>query len=461
MNFRIAAFELLSSWKKNRSYMNKLLSAFHQKHSLSAQELSACNAVCLGVVERKTELDYLISLLSNIKLRKIKPQILTVLEMGIYQLTYMDFKPYAVCNEMTDLTKKIGFSGLSGYVNAVLRAYLRRKDEIEYPDEKKQSTEYLSITYSVPEWLCKHFVRETGWENTVRSFSYFLNHRGAYVRTVRSRISTDEIVELLNQCRIAYQRSDLIDYVFYIENMKELLETELLQKGYLQVQNLSSVLVGEILKNRLKGRILDICAAPGGKSLHLADILKVREKEDPNSCASKITSRDIRDFGIEMLRERAELSGFDNIEAERKDACTFFPEDENRYDVIVADLPCSGLGVIAQKPDIKYYSSPEGMIELARLQSDILKNAVRYLKEGGILLYSTCTVSKVENIDVTDRLLKETEELEPFDIKKELPEEMRKTGNECWRIQLLPGEFGSDGFFISGFTKNKGLQIIR
>lgn len=452
MSVRLTAFELLFGWQKNRSYINKQLSAFGGQKKLDRQEMALCSNICLGVVERKPELDYIISKLSNTEIKKIKPKILIILEMGLYQLRYTDLKPYAVCNEMTGLTKKIGLHGLSGYVNAVLRGYLRKKDELVFPDEEEDPVGFLSVTYSVPKWLTEHFIRETGIENTKKIFAYFIEDRTVSVRRVKSLISDRELSDEFKNRKIEYRTSPYLDYVFDIYNMPDLIGTDLLSKAFLQVQNLSSVLVGEVAKKRLGLKVLDLCSAPGGKTLHLADIMTMEQRNGGLESNWEISARDIHEFSLNLLKNRAEVSGFDKIKTEVKDACFFYEEDESVYDLIIADLPCSGLGVISRKPDIKYYSSADGIKNLAKLQFNILKNAVRYLKKGGSLIYSTCTVSQAENFDISDRIANELG-LCRLDISDSLPEKMRKALKENWRIQILPGEYGSDGFFISGFYK--------
>ena len=453
MTARFAAFELLHNWYKNKAYINKLLSATAYFDKLDKQDLSLCTNLCLGAVERKLELDYIISQLSNRSVDKIKLKILILLEMGIYQLKYMSgTKAYAVCNEMTGLAKKIGLSGLSGYVNAVLRNYLRRKDEIIYPDKDEDFIGFLSVQYSMPKWLCEHFAAEIGKENTSKAFEYFMNDKTVTARVVLSISSVSDIVKKFEKHGISYKQSEYLDYVFEIYNVSDLLKTDILKKGLIQIQGFSSILVGEIAKSFMGKTVLDICAAPGGKALHLADNMKAFAKENKDFENATVVARDIHSFGIDMLKKRALELNFKNIAAEVHDATVFNREDENKYDLIIADLPCSGLGVIGKKPDIKYYSSKEGIKSLADLQFRILENAIRYLKPKGYLIYSTCTVSELENIDISNRLVHELG-MSTADISKALPEKISCNLNENWRIQLLPGEYKSDGFFISGFCK--------
>lgn len=454
MTARFVAYELLQHWYQKKGYINKLVSATAHSKQLDKQGLAWCTNLCFGVVERKLELDYIISQLSKRTVDKIKLKILIILEMGIYQLRYMrGTKAYAVCNEMTGLAKKIGLSGLSGYVNAVLRNYLRREKEIVYPDKEEDFIGFLSLAYSMPRWLCEHFVAEIGKENTSTSFEYFMNGKTVTVRAVLSIISVSDIIEIFEENDISYSKSEYLDYVFEIHNLSALLKTDILKKGLIQIQGFSSILVGEIAKKFMGKTVLDICAAPGGKALHLADNMRLAAKEDKEFENGMVVARDIHKFGVDLLKKRVIELNFSNVAAEVYDATVFNKEDENKYDLIIADLPCSGLGVIGKKPDIKYYSSKEGIDSLADLQFRILENAVRYLKPKGRLIYSTCTVSESENVAMSNRIVHELG-MSTADISKALPEKIRQHLKENWRIQLLPGEYKSDGFFISGFCKN-------
>ena len=449
---RRAALDILLKWQKNKAYINKLLSYHSGTSVLSKQDLSFCHRLCLGVVERKIEIDFIISKLSNTPLNKINLSILTILELGIYQLKYLEnVSDFAVCNEMTSLSKQIGLSRLSGFVNAILRNYLRKKDEIlnSYP-KKDNKIKYLYVHYSMPEWLCEHFINEIGFEKAEKAFKFFSENKCITVRALESKLSVDKAILLLENEGIEFCQNKYLNYVFDIKNPAKFLNSDIFNQGYFQVQDFSSILVGEVANPDFFDNILDICAAPGGKSLHLADILSKKYKFDnKNNEIGKIVSRDLYEFGAALIKKRAEQSGFDNLITEVKDATVFYEDDVEKYDLIIADLPCSGLGVIGKKPDIKYYIKKEDLKELSKLQFDILKNAVKYLKRGGALIYSTCTVSEIENDLQTDRIIGELN-LEPAKINDRL---YFADMTDDYKIQILPGEYDSDGFFISKFYK--------
>ncbi len=451
---RRTALDILLNWQKNKAYINKLLAYNSSISALSSRDLSFCNRLCLGVVERKIELDFIISKLSNTPLNRLKAGILIILELGIYQLKYLeDISEFAICNEMTSLSKQIGLSKLSGFVNAILRNYLRKKDEIlnSYP-KADDKIGYLHIYYSMPEWLCEHFIKEIGFARTEKAFQFFLENKNITVRVLESRLSADEAALLLKNEGVEFDKNKYLGYVFDIKDPAKFLKSDAFNKGYFQVQDFSSILVGEAANPDFCSDILDICAAPGGKSLHLADILsKKYQSSNKGTKIGKIVSRDLYEFGVELIRKRAEQSGFDNLIAEVKDATVFYEEDAEKYDLIIADLPCSGLGVIGKKPDIKYYVKKEDLKELSDLQFNILRNAVKYLKCGGALIYSTCTVSHCENDMQTDRIIKELN-LESAAINNTL---FFANMSDDYKIQILPEEYDSDGFFISKFYKKQ------
>lgn len=448
---RRAALDILLSWQKNKAYINKLLSYNSSLKAMSEKDTAFCNRLCLGVIERKIELDFIISRLSTTPIKKLKPSILVILELGIYQLKYMDSsESFAVCNEMTALTKEIGLVGLSGFVNAILRNYLRKSKDIAnlYPKDDNRP-DYLNISYSIPKWLCRHYINEIGFEEAEKAFGYFLEKKALTARLLKSKLNITTAQEALIDEGIAYEINPYLDYVFDIQDSAKFLNSEIFKKGYFQVQDLSSILVGEIADPDFDINVLDICAAPGGKSLHLADIMA--EKSNGKALGN-IVSRDIHDFGVELIRKRAKKASFNNVFAQTMDATVLNEDDVAKYDLIIADLPCSGLGVIGKKPDIKYYAKEEDLKELSRLQFKILENAVKYLKQGGSLIYSTCTVSNMENKEQADRILSQLS-LEPANIKNKLCRAMQERMRDDFCIQLLPGEFNSDGFFISKFFK--------
>lgn len=399
-----------------------------------------------GCLERMLELDYIIDRFSKTPVRKMKPAIAAILRMTVYQLRFMDKIPdRAACNEAVKLTKKFGFTGLSGFVNGVARA-VARAEELPYPSAEKNRKEYLSVKYSMPSTMVEQMLKQYGAETAEKIFDSFLNTEKAItVRCMTHTTSVEELKKTLTQADITvedgcYSKEAL--RVFGIDAPERL---PLFSEGAFYIQDESSMQA--VLAAGLSGneRVLDLCAAPGGKTAMAADILL-------SQGAGTVEARDLTEDKIKLLQENKERCRLTNVTVFRADATAFREEDEARYDVVLADVPCSGLGIIGRKPDIKLFMTTEQEQELCILQKEILKNAVRYVKPGGVLIFSTCTLNKEENLGGY-RYLKEEcglvpESLEPF-LDGALQTET--TGNGY--LQLLPGVHNADGFFVARFRK--------
>ncbi|MBO4336758.1 MAG: methyltransferase domain-containing protein, partial [Lachnospiraceae bacterium] len=290
-------------------------------------------------------------------------------------------------------------------------------------------------------------------------FNYFLKENPVSVRGNISRNTAETVFTLLERSSAEngslVKKNRYIDYCFSVErnadtSVIDLTGTKAFKEGAFVVQDFSSVLVGYIAdrafikingenKNGIKGRVLDLCAAPGGKSMHLADL------------GYEVTSCDISEAKLKLIREAAARCGFDRVKVLENDASEYNKDFEDAYDIVICDLPCSGLGIIGKKPDIKYNMTSEKSMELAELQRKILENAVRYVVNGGILIFSTCTLRTCENSDNVS-FIKNLPKTGGIPIAGLLPEGMEAGKEDCF-VQILPGEYGSDGFWISCFWK--------
>ena len=406
-----------------------------------------------GCVERAFTLDKIIDKLSSVKVKKLKPVIRNILRIGLYQILFMDSAPdFAICNEAVKLTAKRGLSNLKGFVNGVLRNACRRKEELL--SEINSEGMDLSFRFSVPEWISEEFVREFGEKKAESIFYYYIQENPVSLRFNTSKITgfnpakaKDIKKEILGESSERLKENRYLYYCGYLQGAGAVEDLAGFKEGKFTVQDFSSVLAGYVTdsvwksvgKTSERAKVLDLCAAPGGKSIHLADF------------GYEVMSCDISGKKTALISEAAARCGFENISVSINDATVFNPDFENGFDIVLCDLPCSGLGIISKKPDIKYNMSVEKSEELSQLQKDILKIAIRYLKKGGILIYSTCTLRKCENTDNVDFIRKELG-LTGVALKEHLPDDI-VTGNEndCY-IQILPGEYGSDGFFISCFV---------
>lgn len=454
MNGREIALENIISILEDDKQLHHVL-----KNSLDGmvdlREKSFVSRLSRGCVERKITLDFIIERLSNIKMKKMRPVIRNILRSGIYQIFYMDsVTDFAACNESVKLAVKKGFGSLRGFVNGVLRNACRKKDEISAILNDVGEHE-PGIKYSVPGWIVEDFQNRFGPDGATEAFEYFFRENPVSIRCnvsiCNSESFPEKITESGNNERFAVQRNKYIDYCFEITGAGDLERNKSFIEGDFAIQDFSSVLVGyladRIFKServgnpdRFSSKVLDLCAAPGGKSLHMADM------------GYEVVSCDISERKLSLLRENASRFRFTNIKILNNDASVYNCDFEDDFDIVLCDLPCSGLGVIGRKPDLKYVMTPEKSTELSMLQKEILRNAVKYVKQGGILIYSTCTLRKCENIlnadFIADKLKMSGIPVAPF-----LPKGIVPLGKEDNYLEILPGKYGSDGFFISCFMK--------
>lgn len=446
INLREMALEILLEVERNGAYPNVLLKQTLDKYLyMEKQERAFLTRLVEGTVERKLTLDYYINQVSKTPVNKCKPVIRCIMRMAAYQIFYMDAVPdSAACNEAVKLAQKKGFQNLKGFVNGVLRNLSRQKDAIAMPDAEKEPVKALSVQYSIPEWLVEKIIKDHGTENARNMFASLYENVGATtIRVNSSKISTEECVKLLEKEGGHVEKAAYVDNALEISGYDSLGFLESFEKGYFQVQDVSSMLVGLAANPKPGDKVIDICAAPGGKSIHVADLLKG---------TGHVEARDLTDYKVGLIEENIARCGFSNIDAKRADALVLDEAARKSADIVIADLPCSGLGVLKKKSDIKYRMSQPQIEELAELQRAILKNAVTYVKSGGTLIYSTCTVAKEENDLQVDWIL-ENLPLQLVSLKGCVSEEVLKNTDREGTLQLLPGREKTDGFFLAKFQK--------
>ncbi|MCR4647669.1 MAG: 16S rRNA (cytosine(967)-C(5))-methyltransferase RsmB [Lachnospiraceae bacterium] len=406
---------------------------------LSQTEKAIISKIIKGVIERRIELDYVLDIYSKTKCAKMKLPIRTILEMGVYQILYMDSYDTLAVNTSVDLAKKKGFSSLSGYVNAVLRNVVRNKENIPYPS--KDSDNYLSVKYSVPQFLVNLILSQYDFETAEKIFKASLESDCVKIR-IKEGLSEEEKAEVIKELK---SKNAEINQVFEscdlysVKGAGSLSGLKTFKEGKFYVQDTGSYI---LCKNVPFGeKILDACSAPGGKSIFLSE----RFPE------SLITACDISEDKTEKINENIKRCRAKNIKTLVADASVNNPEWNGYFDVVLADVPCSGLGVMGKKQDIKYNLSEDGLRSLYELQKSILLNISKYVKKGGYLVYSTCTINKAENEYLTDEFVKESDF--EYETPNFLPEELKESCRDG-RISLLQGVNESDGFYISLMKRN-------
>lgn len=430
VNTRDLILEILLQITRDGQYSHTALkNALDQYQYLEKQERAFITRVVNGTLERMIELDYIINQFSKVKVNKMKPVIRTILRSAVYQLKYMDsVPPSAACNEAVRLAAKRGFGNLKGFVNGVLRSISRSLKDLSYPSgEEKISA--LSVRYSLPEWILRQWMSEYDEETVCAMAEDFLKEKPVTVRFRPDRISKEELLQILKKENVRVSEDASFPYALHLSEFDYLTKLESFRKGYYQVQDVSSMQVAEWAAPKAGDYVIDVCAAPGGKALHLAEMLKG---------TGRVEARDLTEYKIGLLRENIERSGLTNIEAVRKDARMKDEASVGKADIVIADLPCSGLGVLGRKPDLKYKMTPDIQKDLVKLQREILSVAAEYVKPGGKLVYSTCTIHREENEDNTEWFAGQHPQFC-----------LLRAG------QRLPGRDPGDGFYLALFSRQE------
>ena len=431
VSVRELVLDILMEVNEKEQYSHLVIRDVLNKYQyLEKQERAFLTRLAEGTIEHMLEMDFIINSFSKVKVKKMKPLIRNLLRMSVYQLKYMDSIPdAAVCNEAVKLAKKRGFGQLRGFVNGVLRNIARELSHLQYPDEKLEPVRYLEVMYSVPAWMVEQWIADYGYEQAKRICESFLKDRPITIRTNLTKITPEELKVRLEAESVCVVPVETLAYAFEISGFDYLQSLESFQEGLFYVQDISSMMVAEVAAPEKNSYIIDVCAAPGGKSSHLAEKMQG---------TGMVEARDLTEYKVSLIEENIERHGLENMNAVQMDATILDEASINKADVLICDLPCSGLGVMGKKTDIRYKMTAEKQKDLVQLQRQILSTVHAYVKPGGTMVYSTCTIHKGENEDNVAWFVKEYPEFEV--LSKE---------------QMFPGGTYHDGFFIAKLRRNK------
>ena len=441
VNIREIVLGILMEITEEEAYSHVVIRSVLEKYQyLEKRDRAFISRVAEGTLEHMLQLDYIIECFSKVPVYNMKPLIRNLLRMSVYQLKYMDSVPdSAVCNEAVKIAQKRGFYNLKGFVNGVLRNTARGLDSVVYPTPESDPEKYLSVIYSVPQWMIKKWMAQFGFAVTESVCRSFHETGATSVRCNLDRASKEEIVQSLQEQNITVKQHPYLDYALEISGYNYIKAIDAFKKGWIQVQDISSMLVAEIAAPNWGDYCIDVCAAPGGKSLHLSDKLKG---------SGYVEARDVSEYKVALMQENIERTGAINIRAMQKDATLIDPESFRKADIVLADVPCSGLGVIGKKQDIKYKMTEAKQMEIIRLQRKILQVVQNYVKPGGVLIYSTCTIGADEN-QMNVKWFLENYPFRLESIDSYICDELKGKTTRGGYIQLLPGIHQSDGFFIA------------
>ena len=454
-NVRELALDMLMEIVENGNYSHLVIRGVLDKYNyMDIRDKAFVKRVTEGTLERLIQIDYVLDQFSKVPVLKMKPLIRNLMRLSVYQLLFMDQIPdSAVCNEAVKLAGKRGFRGLSGFVNGVLRNIARNRSGIRYPDPEKDRINALSVRYSMPRWLIGLWEDAYGEEKTQAVLDGLLCEHPVTVRFSGKASKEDRKrwISELSERKIHAESHPYHQQAFTLSGTEGIKNLPGYEEGLFMVQDVSSMLaveaagIGNVPDGTGNGPedtgdllVLDVCAAPGGKSMYMAEKLDGK---------GMVCSRDLTEYKVSLIRDNIERMGYVNVKAEVCDARTPDKSLFEKADAVLADLPCSGLGIMGKKRDIKYRITKETMDELVLLQKQILDVVWRYVKPGGVLVYSTCTINPEEN----DRIVQWFTREHPFELQSlspYLPEELKEEGRDG-KIQLFPGVHKSDGFFIA------------
>lgn len=441
-NIRRLAMKALVDINRDKKYANIVLPHYIMQEKLEDLDRRFFTELVYGVVRRQNYLDAIIEHLTKKPVKKVSPLVLEILRLGIYQLIYMDKVPSsAAVNESVKLAKKVA-PGMDRFINAVLRNVDRKREEISIDSLATSEAERISFIYNQPLWLVNLWIHQRGVEKTIDVCEWFNETPLLTARVNTLKISREALLEELTEAGWNVEPSHMIPEAIIVHSHKgQLQQAKWVQQGALTFMDEASMAVAYAMDLKEGMRILDICAAPGGKTLHMSTLMKN---------TGSIIATDIHDHKVTLLEENAKRMGATNVTAQQGDATAFHEAWKGQYDAVLVDAPCSGLGILQKKLDMRWRKDASQLTSLPELQLQILENASAYVKIGGYLVYSTCTINELENEHVIQAFLNTHTNYTLEDVAPLLPFE-----TEGPMVTLLPHVYDMDGFFIARLRKEK------
>lgn len=408
------------------------------KYSENVEYPTELHRLVSGVVKHKLTLDYFIESISSRKIKDMSYQVINVLRLGIFELEFLKNPDYAVINSYVEIIKTYD-KKLGAFINAILRNFLRKHNSINFPDINKFPQKHISIKYSHPEWMVGRWIETYGIENTIKICEYNNSVPKLVLRVNTLKISKVELLKLFDADNIEYKQSKLVKDCIIVNYHGNIQNIAGYKEGYWLVQGESSSIVSLVLDPREGDNILDLCAAPGGKTVHIAALI---------NNIGKIKAVDINAKRLDKVKGNCDRLGISCIDTVVADSTSYYTDD--KYDKILVDAPCSNTGVLVKRVDARWNKSFDDVKNLSLLQFNILNNAAKLLKVGGVIVYSTCSIEPEENKLLAEAFLKENKN---FDLDKMFSNLDLNIQKDCGYYQILQSEHDIDGFFIAKFKK--------
>lgn len=439
-NPRRTACNVLIRVENEGGYSNISLNSALSGANLEPRDKAFVTKIVYGVLENSSYLDHIIDRLSKVRSSKLEPEVRCILRMGLYQLTFLDTPDSAAVNESVNLAKKLKLFRATGFINGLLRSYIRSGKSVDLPDRAKEPALYLCVKYSCPKWLVELWQDAYGGEVCERILQSLSERPPIYARVNTAKVSPEALAASFEECGVSAEKSALLPDCLTLKNTGSVRELPQYERGEFHVQDGSSQMCCMIAAPKSGSKVYDVCAAPGGKTFTLAELM--------GDCG-EVVSCDIHPHRVELIAEGAKRLGLSCVNPSVRDALAEVTAQDG--DLVLCDVPCSGLGIIRRKPEIKQ-KSPQEVGELPDLQYRILENSAKLVKDGGRLVYSTCTLNPKENSEVVHRFLLEHPEFKLCPIT--LPDGVERAIDELdGTVTIFPFMADTDGFFISTMTK--------
>lgn len=443
-NSRELALKILYQINEEGAYANLALDkALFPLKDLDSRDRGLITEIVYGSVKNQGRLDYILNQFASTKVKKMDRWTRNILRMAVYQIFYLDKIPEsAAVNEAVKLAKRYGH--VDKFVNGVLRNLLRGKESIVWPDRKKDVISYLTVEYSFPQWMVERFVRQYGTEQAEKLCEYYNRPAQLWIRTNTLKTTRNELKKQLEQGGIEVTESRYTPEGLCIHGAVNLHQLDAFRQGLFTVQDESSMLVALAAEPQAGDTVLDVCSAPGGKTTHMAQLMKNE---------GHIFACDIHQHRLDLITENCARLGIVNVETCLQDGTELTSRWNEPFDVILCDVPCSGLGVLGRRPDARWAKEAEDIDGLCRIQKQILEQAAQLVKPGGTLIYSTCTITPEENIEMVQQFLAQHADYE-----------LDETLTDCWLnmdkpdtgyVQFLPFVDSMDGFFIARMMRKE------
>ncbi|MGI5825601.1 MAG: 16S rRNA (cytosine(967)-C(5))-methyltransferase RsmB [Bacillota bacterium] len=443
VNPRKAALLVLYKVEQEGAFSNIALNAQMKRSEMSALDKGLATELVYGTLRNRGTLDYILKLFLTKPLEKLPLWILLILRLGLYQIKYMDKIPdSAAINESVKLAKKYGHQGTAGLVNGTLRNILRHPEKIVFPDRENNPAEYISVCYSHPLWLVQRWLTEYGFEETVKLCEYDNKSAELSLRVNTLKITPEALRHKLTDCGVQSVCSEYAKEALCVRGTKNRSVLQIIDDGLAYPQHQSSMLAALALAPEPGSRVIDACAAPGGKTTHLAQLM--------NNCG-EIRAFDVFEHKVDLIRDNCCRLGIDIVKAEVCDSRKLPKQLDGWADYALVDAPCSGLGVLRIRPDARWQKTPESIEELAEISYKILDCVAKKMKVGGKILFSTCTITNEENIDTVEKFLAEHKNYRLVPIT-DMPK-MIYINQPCW--QILPQKHNLDGFFLAKMERTE------